>query len=323
MPADYTHTRCVNSCPAVFIRVGISIQKPVDSHLNKTRPAALQKWSCFIFNEQDLIVKLRASTLHADRRKLTASKLMGFILIAVMCLKQSVSFTTFVFVKSCGHISLKKISNLVVGKENSTNWDEAIYRRKVSLSLKFWECEWRRLYKTTTIVKLHIRKNLPYRRSLIEHHFLEGIKKGNQFGYVQCDIEVPENLKTNFLNFPPIFKNTLISKNDIGDLEKTYAKEEGIRSQPRKMLISSFTLQKEILSTPVLLFYLQLVLVVTKLYRFVEYTPKKCFNGFVQAAVDARRKGDENSISSVVAQTMNLLANSSYGYQNMDRNRTL
>ena len=99
---------------------------------------------------------------------------------------------------------------------------------------------------------------------------------------------------------------------------KTYADEEGIKSQPWKMLISSFTLQNGTLITRLLLFYLQLELVVTKIHRFVEYTPKKCFNSFVQAAVDARRKSDEKSNSSGVAETMKLLANSSYGYQIMD-----
>ena len=52
-----------------------------------------------------------------------------------------------------------------------------------------------------------------------------------------------------------------------------------------------------------------------KKHRFVKYTPKKCFNSFVQAAVDERRKSDENPNSSVLAETMKLLANSSYGYQ--------
>ena len=100
-----------------------------------------------------------------------------------------------------------------------------------------WECEWWRLYKTTTDVKPHIRENFPYRRSFTEHQLLEGINKGNLFGYVQCDIEVPENLRENFANFSPVLKNILVSKNDIGDLVKTYAEEEGIMSQPRKMLI--------------------------------------------------------------------------------------
>ena len=102
---------------------------------------------------------------------------------------------------------------------------------------------------------------------------------------------------------------------------KNYAEEERLRSQPRKMLISSFTLQNGTLINPLLIFYLHLGLVCTKIHRFVEYTPKKCFNSFVQSAVDARRQGDENPKSSVVAETKKFLANSSYGYQIMDRSR--
>ena len=187
--------------------------------------------------------------------------------------------------------------------------------------IEMWECEWWRLYKTTNSVKQHIREHFPYRRSLAAVQLLEEIKKEKLFGYVQCDIEVPENLRANFANFPPIFKNTLVSKSDIGDLMKNYAEEEKLLSQPRKMLIPIFTLQNGTLITPLLLFHLLLGLVVTKIHRFVEYTPKKCFNSFVQSAVDARRQGDENPNSSVVAETMRLLANSSYGYQIMDQSR--
>ena len=130
--------------------------------------------------------------------------------------------------------------------------------------IEMWECEWWRLYKLTSKIELHIRENFPYRRSLTEQQLLERIKKGSFFGYVQCDIEVPEKLRANFANFPPIFKNTLVSKNDNGDLMKTYAEEGRIRSQHRKMLISSFTLQNGTLITPLLLFYLQLGLLLQK-----------------------------------------------------------
>ena len=53
----------------------------------------------------------------------------------------------------------------------------------------------------------------------------------------------------------------------------------------------------------------------------MENIPVKCFNKFVQSAVDARREEDENPNFSVVAETMKMLANSSYGYQTMDRSR--
>ena len=87
------------------------------------------------------------------------------------------------------------------------------------------------------------------------------------------------------------------------------------------MLISKFHLKNGTLITPLFLFYLQQGLVCTKIYRFVEYTPLSCFNSFVQSAVNARREGDKNPNSTVVAETMKLLANSSYGYQIMDRSR--
>ena len=58
-----------------------------------------------------------------------------------------------------------------------------------------------------------------------------------------------------------------------------------------------------------------------KIHRFIEYTSQKFFNVFVQSVVDAKREGDENPHSSVVAETMKLLGNSSFGYQIMDRSR--
>ena len=87
MPANYIPTRCVNPCLPVFARVGISVQKQIDSHIDKTRHATLKLWSCPISNEQDHNVKLKASLQQADRRKLTASVLMGFVLIASLCLR--------------------------------------------------------------------------------------------------------------------------------------------------------------------------------------------------------------------------------------------
>ena len=113
----------------------------------------------------------------------------------------------------------------------------------------------------------------------------------------------------------------MISREDIGTLMREYAEKENIMAQPIRMLISSFVLTNGTIITPLLLFYLKLGLVCKKNHRFVQYTPRKCFNNFVQSAVDARRQGDENPNSSVVAEIMKLLANSSYGYQIKNRSR--
>ena len=170
-----------------------SFEKLVMSYFQQTRPG------CKI---------LRASTLQADRRKLNASKLMGFVLIAILCLKHWVVFTTFVPVESSAHPSLKTISDVAVGKKELDELRREYIQEKGFTVIEMWECEWWRFYKTTTSFELHIQEHFPYRQSLREHQLLEGIKKGNLFGYVQCDIEVPEQLRANFANFPPIFKNS-------------------------------------------------------------------------------------------------------------------
>ena len=162
------------------------------------------------------------------------------------------------------------------------------YNKRVSKCLKCRSVSGG-VYETDASVKNHRRGNFPFRRPLSEEGLLQGIIDGRLFGYVQCDIEVPEHLRDYFSNFPPIFKKIVVSKDDNGDLMKQYAEQENIMAQPRRMLIPSFILTKGTIITPLLLFYLQIGLVCTKIQRFVQYTPRKYSDSFIQSAVDARR----------------------------------
>ena len=58
-----------------------------------------------------------------------------------------------------------------------------------------------------------------------------------------------------------------------------------------------------------------------KSYRFLEYSPVKLFSNFLQSSVSGHRQEDKNPNSSVVAELMKLLANSSNDYQITDRSR--
>ena len=108
------------------------------------------------------------------------------------------------------------------------------------------------------------------------------------FGYVQCNIKTRQKLKLHFANLPPFFENSLVKLKDIGKLLKQYAEEDDLMSQPQKLPISRCRLRNVTLSTPVLKSYLEWALVCTNIFRLLEYTPKKCFNKFVQSTVDAR-----------------------------------
>ena len=89
---------------------------------------------------------------------------------------------------------------------------------------------------------------------------------------MQRDLSDQDELKAKFSNFPPIFKNIDVARNDIGEYMKTYAEENDLLKQPQRMLISSFKLTNGTLIIPVFNFYLDLGLQSTKTYRFVQYT---------------------------------------------------
>ena len=106
----------------------------------------------------------------------------------------------------------------------------------------------------------------------------------------------------------PIFKNTNISRDDIGDFMKAYAEEHNIMAQPRRSLIESMKGEKILLATPLLKWYLEHGLEVTKVHQVVEFTPVPCFKPFGDAVSDARRAGDADSRKAIIADTMKLVS---------------
>ena len=154
---------------------------------------------------------------------------------------------------------------------------------------------------------------------LRQERILDNIKPRSLFEYVQCDIEVPENPREPFANFPPALKNINVGTDDVGPFMKAYAEVEEQLTQSRRSLKSSPFLVNGTIFQQLLLFYLDLGLVCKKNCPFVQYTPVKCFNDFVPTSVIGKTEGDENPNSSVSAEFMKLLAKRSHVYQNMDR----
>ena len=136
-----------------------------------------------------------------------------------------------------------------------------------------WECEWWRLYKTCTSVKKHKMKNFLTGFHL-ESIFFWGKRSGKLFVYVQCNTDFPDKMILHCAKF--LFgKNTVVDGKDISKLMEQFAEKEGLLSQPERIPISSFKLQNRAPIARLLLFYLELELVCTKISRSVEYTPKK------------------------------------------------
>ena len=155
-------TQCVNPCPPVFILVGIRIQKRVDSHLDKTRPVALKKWSCLSFNLQDLIVKNESFHTIGRQKKIDRFSVDGF---CSHCNTVFEAMRCFYHFCSCQEMRPSLIEEDIKRGSRRRELDELRrgYIQEKSLTvIEMWECEWWRLYKTTTNVKQHIPENFPY-----------------------------------------------------------------------------------------------------------------------------------------------------------------
>ena len=106
----------------------------------------------------------------------------------------------------------------------------------------------------------------------------------------------------------PIFKNTEISRADIGDFMKSYAEEYNIMTHPRRSLIGSMKGEKILLATLLLKWHLERGLEVTEVHQVVEFTSEPCFKPFGDAVSDARRAGDADPRRAIIADTMRLVS---------------
>ena len=111
----------------------------------------------------------------------------------------------------------------------------------------------------------------------------------------------------------PIFKNENVSKDDIGDHMKNYATEKKLLGQPRRTLIGSYIGNDILLATPLLKWYLNKGLEVTKIHEVIQYQPYACFKTFADQVSANRRKGDLDSSNKILADTFKLVGNSAYG----------
>ena len=232
---------------------------------------------------------------------------MGFVLIVILCLSQWVAFITFVPVKSSAHLSLKKILNVAVGKENSMNWDEAIYRRKVSLSLRRGNVSGGDFTRQPLMLN-YLSERFPLQTITYRRPNL-GRNKGRKTNWLRSMRHLcTQKLEIKLCQLPSNVQERFIQQDWYWWLDENICRRRRNKVSTSENVDIKLHNIKWNLITPLLLFYLHLGLVGTKIHHFVEYTSKKCFNSFIQTAVDPRRKSDENPSLSVVAETMKLLA---------------
>jgi hypothetical protein len=138
------------------------------------------------------------------------------------------------------------------------------------------------------------------------------------FGFIECDLETPDDLKEKFGEFPPIFKNTKIDDKKIGTYMRKLRKT--LKKEGTTKLIQSYFGEKIMIYTPLLKWYLKHGLVVTKVHSVIYAKKNKPFNDFAESVSNARRKGDDAKYS-MIAEMMKLVGNSAFGRSCMNKNK--
>jgi hypothetical protein len=150
---------------------------------------------------------------------------------------------------------------------------------------------------------------------------LNKILDGRLFGFVECDIHVPDHLESKFSEMTPIFKNFELTRDHLSDHMRAFAEENDHLKRPQRSLIGSMKGEKILLFTDLLKWYLEHGLVVSRVYQIIEYEPSRIFQSFGETVTEARRAGDVDSSQKLLADTAKLIGNSLYGKTITDKTK--
>ena len=137
---------------------------------------------------------------------------------------------------------------------------------------------------------------------MTQDQIIQYIQDGRLFGFVECDIEVPNHLKEYFSKMTPIFKNIDDCLDDVREFMQEYAKEHSIKDVPHRLLIGSYFGKKIGLTTPLLKWNLEHGLVITRIYTIVEYIPNAAFSSFMTQIAQCRLERDRNKDKALIAE---------------------
>ena len=109
------------------------------------------------------------------------------------------------------------------------------------------------------------------------------------FGFVQVDIEVPDELYDTFSEMSPLFVVQEIPDCAIAEEMKIYKEKTGRKTvKVTKKLLGVMKAKKILLYTPLIEWYLQHGLRITTVHQLIEYEPGMPFSWFPEEVANTR-----------------------------------
>ena len=115
------------------------------------------------------------------------------------------------------------------------------------------------------------------------------------FGFFEVDLEVPEQLRKRFSEFCPLFVISEVPEERIPQHMKDYKINTGRKMiKNNKKLLGVMKAEKILIYSPLLKWYLNHGLQVTKIHRYISYTSGTPFEWFPEEVSSARRAADND-----------------------------
>ena len=154
----------------------------------------------------------------------------------------------------------------------------------------------------------------PEQSSEEKDKLIQNVLNDKLFGFFEVDIEVPEQKRKRFSEFCPLFILDEVSENQIPQHMKDYQINTGRKKiKNNKKLLGVMKAEKILLYSPLLKWYLNHGLRVTKIRRYISYTSGRPFAWFPEEVSSARRAADNDKNKKQLGDTAKLKGNSFYG----------
>ena len=135
----------------------------------------------------------------------------------------------------------------------------------------------------------------PEQSSEEQDEIIQNVLNDELFGFFEVDIEVPDQLRDKFSEFCPLFVISEVSEEQIPQHMKDCKINTGRKMiKNNKKLLGVMKAEKILLYSPLLKWYLNHGLQVTKIQRYISYTSSRPFKWFPEEVSSARRAADQD-----------------------------
>ena len=143
---------------------------------------------------------------------------------------------------------------------------------------------------------------------------IQNVLNDKLFRFFEVDIEVPEQKRKRFSEFCPLFILDEVPEEQIPQHMKDYQINTGRKKiKNNKKLLGVMKAEKILIYSPLLKWYLNHGLQVTKIHRYISYTSGRPFKWFPEEVSSARRDADNDKNKKQLGDTAKLKGNSFYG----------